>query len=120
MPIASTSVHIVSIWDQFSHAAKLHIMAGCMLTHVQSVLAQLLIEVSLRLGHVGIQDELLLAGQAVLHITLHPPQQKRLQDAVQLVHNLQHSHKPFDCKVFKDKAYVSKPCNDGLLLFMEP
>lgn len=107
MPIASTCVYTVSMWDQnFSHAAKLHSVAGCVLTHVQGVFAQLLIEVGLRLGHVGVQDELLLAGQAVLHITLDPPQQKRLQNAMQLVHNLQHNHKPFACKVCKDKAYV--------------
>ena len=59
-----------------------------MSTHIQRVLSQLLIEVTLLLRHVCIQDELLLPWQAVLHIALHPPQQEGLQDGVQLCDHL--------------------------------
>lgn len=57
--------------------------------HVECVLTQLFIEVTLLLGHVCIQDQLLLAWQAILHVTLHTPQQERLQNGVQLCDHLQ-------------------------------
>ena len=51
-------------------------------THIQGVLAQLLIEVLLLLRHLSVEYELLLAWQAVLNIALHTPQQEWLQDGV--------------------------------------
>ena len=57
-------------------------------THIQGVLAQLFIEVPLLLRHLSVQYELLLAGQAVLHIALHTPQQEWLQNGMQLCDHL--------------------------------
>ena len=56
--------------------------------YVEGVLTQLLIEVTLLLSHVSIQDQLLLAWQAVFHITLDAPQQEGLEDGVQLCDDL--------------------------------
>lgn len=68
-----------------------------MITYIEGVLAQLLVKVTLLLSHVGIQDQLLLARQAVLHITLHTSQQERLQDGVQLGDDLHVDHNSAIC-----------------------
>lgn len=85
--------------------------AGLGQAYIQRVLAQLLIEVVLLLGHVGVQDELLLARQAGLHVTLHPPQQEGLQDGMQLGDHLHGTRRTaaWMCKLEADASCDCAP-----------
>ena len=56
--------------------------------YIESAVPELLVELQLLVCHVCVQDDLLLGRQTVLYIRLDPPQQKGLQDGMQLAHNL--------------------------------
>ena len=57
-------------------------------SYIEGSLPELFVVLLLGGRHVRIQDDLLLGRQAGLHIRLDAPQQKRLQDGVQLTQHL--------------------------------
>ena len=84
--LAQLHQHVVQRGGTHRHRAG---VAGYLLEQVRDCLVhQRVVELSLRLHHVRVEDNLFFARQVGLHVTLKATEQEGLEDAVQLIDHL--------------------------------
>mmetsp|Transcript_8845 Transcript_8845/g.30409 ORF Transcript_8845/g.30409 Transcript_8845/m.30409 type:complete len:769 (-) Transcript_8845:151-2457(-) len=85
---ALEQVRVIAALPQLHHDVEQPAPLPRTVDGVDVLLHQVLVPLQLHLAHTNLQDGLLLGGQALLDLCLHPTQQERPQQLVQLVHGL--------------------------------